>query len=75
MKVALAILESDDGKMRVIACSNDCQSVINAYKAFDGAGKVHLCDIVHFDRSKRIASSPKVQKAPKVQKHEKQILT
>ena len=58
MNFAVAISQVDGGEVKIIAASADCQSVIDAYRAFSGPGKAWLCDDVHFSRNKRFVSAP-----------------
>ena len=57
MKFAIAIHEKPDGSLEVIKASGSVQACIDAYKSATAPGKYHLCDSIHFDRSKRISST------------------
>ena len=72
MKFAVAVIEHPDGKVELLASGDACQEVIDAYKAAGNPGKYHLCERVHFDRSKRIVSAVvpvQSESKPKRSKH------
>lgn len=53
MKFSIALQETYDGKINILAASADADVAIAAYRACDLPGKIHLATRLSFERSKR----------------------
>lgn len=57
MKFSIAVQETEDGKINIIAASGNADVAIAAYRSCDLPGKIHLATRLNFERSKRNKAS------------------